>query len=116
VKAERLGRASVAAFPARLDWSATADGLYLRFLLALYRHDGDRKWYDQAYANAVRARDHAASGGGLYLNDWNGSRVAPAGLLRTHAGTVALFAWMATVPAPPGNSAGRDDPLTKPAG
>ena len=45
---------------------------------------------------------NAPSGNGLYLNDWNGQPVTPGGLLRTHAGTVALFAWLATATPPAG--------------
>ena len=101
-KAEQLGQASVAEFPAALDWSPTADGIYLRFLLDLYQHDGNKVWYQAVYANAERAMQNAPSGDGLYLNDWSGQPVTPGGLLRTHAGTVALFAWLATAAPPAG--------------
>jgi uncharacterized protein YyaL (SSP411 family) len=100
-KAEQLGQASLAAFP-DLDWSATADGIYLRFLLDLYQHDGNNAWYQAVYANAQRAMQNAPAGNGLYLNGWNGQPVTPGGLLRTHAGTVALFAWLATAAPPAG--------------
>jgi Glycosyl hydrolase family 76 len=98
-KAEQLGQAAVAAFTV-LDWSPTADGIYLRFLLDLYRHDGNKAWYEVVYANAQRALQNAPSGNGLDLKDWNGQPVTPGGLLRTHAGTVALFAWLATATPP----------------
>ncbi len=88
-KAEQLGQASLAEFAAPLDWSATADGIYLRFLLDLYQHDGNTAAYQAVYANAQRAMQNGPSGNGLYLNDWNGQPVTPGGLLRTHAGTVA---------------------------
>ena len=97
-EAERVGAASLATFPSQLDWSATADGLYLRFLLDLYHEDGNPRWYRAAIANANHARVRAASGDGLYLRGWNGETI-PGGRLRTHAGTVALFAWVAAAQA-----------------
>jgi hypothetical protein len=98
--AEQLGQASVQAFPSEPDWSTTADGLYLRFLLDLYRYDGNRQLYDLVYSNAVRAISNARDATtGLYLRSWSGVPV-PDGLLRTHAGTVALLAWLAATPPP----------------
>ena len=100
-KAEQLGQASIQAFPSEPDWSSTADGLYLRFLLDLYRYDGDRQLYDLVYNNALRAISKARDATtGLYLRSWSGGAPVPAGLLRTHAGTVALLAWLAGAPAP----------------
>jgi hypothetical protein len=98
-KAEQLGRASAHVFPADLDWSATADGMYLRFLLDLYRKDGDRLLYELVYRNAQRALADSRLSDGLFLRDWSGRPVA-GGMLRTHAGSVALLAWLATAPAP----------------
>jgi hypothetical protein len=100
-KAEQLGQAAVQFFPSTPDWSATADGLYLRFLLDLYRYDGNRQFYDLVSGDAMRAismaRDAAT---GFYLRSWTGRSVAPPGLLRTHAGTVALLAWLAVARPP----------------
>jgi Glycosyl hydrolase family 76 len=98
-KAEQLARASLEAFPAEANWSPTADTIYLRFLLDLYRRDHDARWYAVAKRNAERARVNAASGGGLYLRLWDGKDV-PEKYLREHAGTISLFAWLATVPPP----------------
>jgi hypothetical protein len=98
-RAEALARASLAAFPQDLDWSPTADTIYLRFLLDLYRRDHDPRWYGLARRNAERALRNGASGNGLYLRDWDG-RDVPQRYLRVHAGTISLFAWLATVPPP----------------
>jgi hypothetical protein len=99
-KAEQLGQASLRVFPSAPTWSATADGLYLRFLLDLYRYDHSPTLYTLVYQNAVRALTNARDPHtGYYLRDWNGNSV-PDGLLRTHAGTVALLAWLATAPPP----------------
>ena len=61
--AESLARASLAAFPHDADWTPAADVVYLRFLLDLYRYDGDRTWYDVVYDNARRALDARALAG-----------------------------------------------------
>ena len=97
-KARALARASLAAFPPALDWSPTADAIYLRFLLDLFRADGDRRLYELAAANADRAVAHAGPGG-LYTRSWGGAPI-PGGLLRTEAGTLSLLAWLAATPAP----------------
>jgi glycosyl hydrolase family 76 len=99
--AEQLGLASLREFSGELAWSATADGMYLRFLLDLYRHDGNAQLYDLAYTNATTALSLARDPStGLYLRSWNGTSPLLPGLLRTHAGTVALLAWLAATPAP----------------
>jgi Glycosyl hydrolase family 76 len=100
LKAKQLGQASLHAFSSKPDWSATADGLYLRFMLDLYRYDGDRQLYKLVYQNGIRALTNARdSATDLYAKDWAGNAV-PGELLRTHAGTVALLAWLATTSAP----------------
>ena len=104
-KAQALAAAAARAFPAAASWSPTADAIYLRFLLDLYRHDGNRRWYDLAAANARRALANARDARGLYLRGWDGKRVA-GGFLRMHAGTSSLFAWLATVDPPPQRRAG----------
>src|SRR5215210_3220450 len=98
-KAEALATASARAFPATASWSPTADGIYLRFLLDLYRHDGNARWYDLAVSNARRALANARDARGLYLRGWDGKPVA-GGFLRMHAGTLSLFARLATVNPP----------------
>ena len=98
-KAQALGRASLLAFPADAAWTPIADGIYLRHLLDLYRYDRDPRWYGIALRNARRALRNSRGRSGLFLKDWAG-RPVPGDLLRTHASSVALFAWLATV-APP---------------
>lgn len=98
--AEALAKSSLRTFPHYLDWSATADGMYLRFLLDLYRYDGDKTLYTLAADNAARALANAATPDGLYMKNWAGGDVHPAGLLRTDAGTLALFAQLAATPPP----------------
>ena len=99
-RAQRLARASRVAFPDRYEWSAPTDAIYLRFMLDLYRHDGDVRWYGAAYRKAKRAVANARIGGGLFLKAWNGKMV-PGGLLRMHAASISLLAWVAATPPPP---------------
>jgi hypothetical protein len=97
-RAEALARASVKHF-GTVHAKPHNDAIYLRFLLDLYREDGNRRWYDVAARNARRALLHAGGPGGLYLRDWLG-RPLGRDLLRTHAATVSLFAWLAAARAP----------------
>jgi hypothetical protein len=95
--AENLARASVAAFPHDADWTPAADVIYLRFLLDLYRYDGNPQWYDIAYDNAMRALTLARSQDGLYFKRWDG-KPFPYRLMQPDAATLSLFAWLGTVP------------------
>jgi hypothetical protein len=95
--AERLAAATVVAFPG--DWEPGTDVIYLRFLLDLYRRDGDRRWYDLVADRALRAERQARVPGGLYLNRWDGT-FARGTLLRFHASTTSLLAWLGAT-APP---------------
>jgi hypothetical protein len=90
-KAEQLARASTAAFPRYADWTPAADVVYLRFLLDLYREDGNPSWYRIVYANARRASRLARSEDGLYFRRWDGAKF-PARLLQPNAATLGLFA------------------------
>jgi hypothetical protein len=98
-RAEALARASLHAFGVSLRWTPAADVIYLRFLLDLYRRDHDPHWYALAVANARRALERAGTARGLFLGTWSGA-LLPGELLRTHAATTSLFAWLATVRPP----------------
>ncbi len=82
------------------------DSIYLRDLLDLYRIDGDPRWYQAASDAAQQALANARDSNGLFLRGWDGNPVTGQGIvpgmLQTHAATVSLFAWLATVP-PPGS-------------
>jgi hypothetical protein len=78
------------------------DSVLVRGLLTLYAHDHNPRWYRFAVAIAHLISTHARTGAGLYLKGWDGQAVPSAqpGLLRTDAGSVGVFADLATV-APP---------------
>jgi glycosyl hydrolase family 76 len=99
-KAEQLARASVAAFPRYADWTPAADVVYLRFLLDLYREDGNPTWYRIVYADAQRASRLARSEDGLYFKRWDGGKF-PARLLQPDAATLGLFALLGGTRPPP---------------
>jgi hypothetical protein len=61
--------------------------------------DGNARWYALAASNASRALANARDARGLFLRGRNGRPVA-GGYLRMQAGTLSLFAWLATVPPP----------------
>jgi hypothetical protein len=94
--AEKLAKASLAAFPPEANWTPAADAVYLRFLLALYEQDGNRTWYDVVYSNARRALALARSSDHLFFKRWDGTPF-PARELQPDAATLSLFAWLGGV-------------------
>jgi hypothetical protein len=78
------------------------DSILVRGLLTLYTHDHNPRWYRFAVAIAHLISTHARTGAGIYLKGWDGQAVPSAqpGLLRTDAGSIGVFADLATV-APP---------------
>jgi len=78
------------------------DSVLVRGLLTLYAHDHNARWYRFAVAIARLIKTHAKTAPGIYLRGWDGRPIpgAAPGLLRTDAGSIAVFADLATV-APP---------------
>jgi DUF1680 family protein len=103
-RATQLAEAAYRWFGEDLNHGPQFDTIYLRSMLYLYSRDGDRRWYDLAVANAERARQNAHTGGGVYLEAWDGgpatSHQAEPNMLQTHAATVQLFAWLTATPPP----------------
>ncbi len=97
--AEELARASLKAFPYYAHWTPAADLIYLRFLLALYREDGNASWYRLVAANVHSIFRKARSPDGLFFKGWDG-RIFPTRLLQPDAATLALFAWYGAAPPP----------------
>jgi uncharacterized protein YyaL (SSP411 family) len=98
-KATALANASLNAFPIDANWSPETDVVYLRWLLDLYSHDHNPRWYAVVYRNAQRALTNARDDQGLWLRKWDGSPSVP-GALYIQAATLQLFGWLATVPPP----------------
>lgn len=105
-RARQLVDTSLRRFGSTLDFAPQYDAIYLQWLLAQYGQTGDRRLYDLAASSATAAASRALDGQGLYLRGWGGERLsyalAPPGLLRTHAATTSLFAWLAVYAAPGG--------------
>jgi uncharacterized protein YyaL (SSP411 family) len=101
-RAENLAEASLNRFGADVSHGPQYDTIYLRWMLELYKHDGDRRWYALARRNALRAARSARSSSGLYMRAWDGGTrgINMPGLLQTHGATVSLFAWLAAAPVP----------------
>jgi hypothetical protein len=80
------------------------DHEYMRWMLELYRRTGDRRAYDVVWANGKRALASARDGQGVYSRMWDGRQIdgddGQPGVLRPHAATTALFAWLAAVKPP----------------
>ncbi len=78
------------------------DSILVRGLLTLYAHDHNARWYRFAVAIAKLITTHARTGAGLYLRGWDGRAVPSAEprSLRTDAGSIGVFADLATVKPP----------------
>ena len=99
-RAQELAEASFRAFPVVAPWAPAPDAIYLRFLLDLYRRNGDPRWYALAHANARRALVVGRNKSGVFVRRWGDGRQGP-NSLRDHAATISLFAWLAGI-RPPG--------------
>ena len=101
-RAHQLAEASLTRFGADVNHGPQYDTIYMRFMLDLYRHDGDRRWYALARRNGLRALRAARDHRGLYSRSWDGGTrgISRPGLVQTHAATVSLFAWLAAAPVP----------------
>jgi hypothetical protein len=78
------------------------DSVLVRGLLTLYAHDHNPRWYRFAVAISKLITTHARTGPGIYLRGWDARPVPSAtyGLLRTDAGSIDVFADLATVRPP----------------
>lgn len=101
VAAEKLAAAEIVWLAPFAD-GPQYDSILVRGLLALYAHDHNPRWYRFATAIAHLITTHARTAPGVYLRGWDGRPVPSAtpGLLRTDAGSIGVFADLATV-APP---------------
>ena len=99
-KAEALAQASTKAFPRYASWTPAADVIYMRFLLDLYRADGNARWYRLVAGNGQHAERLARSPDGLYFKRWDGTTF-PGRLLQPDAATLGLFALLGGVAPPP---------------
>ena len=84
------------------------DTIFFRYLIQLSAHDRNPKWRAWAERAASSAYRNARVAGDLYLRFWDGTAATAHhdgagqfryGMIQTHAAPVALFAWLAAVPA-----------------
>jgi hypothetical protein len=103
-RARELAEASLDQFGPELNFGPQFDAIYLRSMLYLYSRDHDRRWYDLAVNNAQRVQQNAQTGGGVYLNAWDGGPVtrhlAGPNMIQTHGAAIELFGWLAAYPPP----------------
>lgn len=78
------------------------DSVLIRGLLALYSDNHDARLYDFAVKLAGLITKHAQTHPNVYLHGWDGRAVpsTPYGSLRTDAGSISVFADLATVKPP----------------
>ncbi len=80
------------------------DSVLIRGLLALYSENHDARLYDFAVKLAGLITKHAQTSPNVYLRGWDGRAVpsTPYGSLRSDAGSIGVFADLATVKPPSG--------------
>jgi hypothetical protein len=98
--AAALADAAYARFRDRLNMGPQYDAIYLHWMLIYGRQSGEPRWASLALEMAGDALANSVDPTtGLYLKAWDGSSMAShqaaPGMLRTHAATVELFAWLA---------------------
>ncbi len=78
------------------------DSVLIRGLLALYSENHDARLYDFAVKLAGLITKHAQTSPNVYLRGWDGRAVpsTPYGSLRSDAGSIGVFADLATVKPP----------------
>ena len=78
------------------------DSVLIRGLLALYADNHDARLYDFAVKLAGLITKHARTSPNVYLRGWDGRAVpsTPYGSLRSDAGSISVFADLATVKPP----------------
>jgi hypothetical protein len=78
------------------------DSILIRGLLNLYAVDHQPRWYRFAAELAALIVKNARTSSGVYLRGWDGAAVPSAlpGMLRTDAGSISVFADLATVNPP----------------
>jgi hypothetical protein len=103
---EQMAERSLQGFGTDLNHGPQFDSIYLRWMLQLYRHDGDSRWYALAYHNAQRAVNNARDSRGLFQRAWDGGSIARqlgrTGQLQGQGASVSLLAWLAEAPIPGG--------------
>ena len=79
------------------------DSVLIRGVLALYSENHDARFYDFAAKLAGLITEHAQTSPNIYLRGWDGRAVpsTPYGSLLSDAGSIGVFADLATVKAPP---------------
>jgi hypothetical protein len=101
-RAEQLAGAGVLWFLPLVN-GPQYDAIFLRALLALSAADHNPRWYGVVTHYAQKILQNASLSNGLFLLGWNGSSSIPGtapGMLRTHAASVSVFAWLAATPPP----------------
>jgi hypothetical protein len=100
-EAERLANAETVWLAPFTD-GPQYDSILIRGLLNLYTVDHRPRWYRFAAELAALIVKNAPTSSGVYLRGWDGAAVpgASPGMLRTDAGSISVFADLATVTPP----------------
>jgi hypothetical protein len=104
VRADQLAASAHGAFGEQFGMGPQFDAVYVHWMLHYYAHGGSPAWYGVGAKAADDAIRNARNSKGVFTRAWDGSSMwlhdARPGMLRTHAASVSVLAWLATVPPP----------------
>src|SRR3954453_7193947 len=104
LRAQQLAANAYGLFGASFGMGPQFDAVYVHWMLDYYAHGGDRAWYGVGTKVASDAIRNARNSHGVFTRAWDGSSMyqhgARPGMLRTHAASVSVLAWLATVKPP----------------
>jgi hypothetical protein len=104
IRAQQLAANAYGLFGAHFGMGPQFDSVYVHWMLDYYSHGGDPAWYALGQKVATDAIANARNSKGVFTRAWDGSSMyqhdAVPGMLRTHASSVSVLAWLATVKPP----------------
>ena len=104
IRAQQLAGNAYGLFGDNFGMGPQFDAVYIHWMLDYYSHGGDPAWYALGQKVASDAIANARNRNGVFTRAWDGSSMyhhdAKPGSLRTHAASVSVLAWLATVRPP----------------
>jgi Glycosyl hydrolase family 76 len=104
IRADQLAASALGFFGYRMAMGPQFDAVYVHWMLEYYAHGGGSTWYGLGTKVASDAMANSRNGKGVFTRAWDGSSMfkhgARPGMLRTHAASVSVLAWLATVKPP----------------
>jgi hypothetical protein len=103
-RAETLATNASHFFGDRMRMGPQFDTVYIHWMLDYYSHGGGTAWYQLAQKVKNDAIENARNRHGIFTRAWDGTSMwkhgSRPGMLSTHAASVNVLAWLATVRPP----------------